>query len=144
MNDKIPVFKLDASVRKDVPMNTPVLNKDEMEYYIWIKVPREYIYFYRLYRILEIGEHVTPLCIFNFCSHEGGPWYRIVSGALNQHPGYHIYRMQFVDICTNETTSLYFAYMLQDDSPDKPYLYMDPDERTCCCNGTSIRRLDTI
>lgn len=144
MIETIPVFNMKASVRSEVSCNTVVINKDEMEYYLWIKVPREYIQFHRLYKLEEIGEHVIPLCIFSFCEYEGGPWYKIISNALNLEPGYHIYRMMFVDRCTNETTSLYFAYILQDDSPDKPYIYLDKSKRGCCCNGIDKSRLYTI
>lgn len=141
-DDDIPCFTLNAVKKSLVAQNTPVINADEFEYYVWIRIPDELVHDFKAVHIEEMGEDIRPVCIIKQSSFMGGPWYRINSYSLNMHPGYHIYRMQMANVVSNDVVSIFFAYVIQDDSPDKPYLYMDRDGKdACCCNVTSEYRV---
>lgn len=133
-----PVFKLNAVKKSLVASNSLVINADEFEYYLWVRVPDDIFKYYRLVDIFETGTKVEHVCMLKSCKYEQGPWYRIESSYLNRHPGYHIYMMKMVNIFTNDVVSIFFSYTIQDDSPEKPYKYMDEsDACACACEGTT-------
>ena len=123
---KIPVFRINAVLRQELPSNTPVWNSDEIEYYLWIRVPRHLGHEFSLYNVCEItdegqGEDLIRKFYWEPCH----PWYRVKTGHLNKTPGFHKYRMSFVSRKSGDTISLYFAYVFQCNHPDKPYKYID-------------------
>ncbi len=141
---ELPAFKLKSTVYKgDLAGITEVISKYMFEFYLYVRVPdvimrNKFV----LTDLEEIGEHENYVCPIKYVEFIGGPWYRITSSALNVHPGQHIYRMHMVNTVTDDVTSVLFSYILQDDHPDKPYIYMDPDKRgACCCNVTSENRV---
>lgn len=53
------------------------------------------------------------------------PWIDIGIGNINIDSGAHTYRIQFLNSKDNDIIFLYFSYIVQDDNPDKPYIYMN-------------------
>lgn len=141
-----PVQVLEAVPKIDISKYSKLINKDEFDYYIYIKVPSEYIHNYVLTDVNKLGEHPGKVCLIKYVDYLGGPWYRIHSDVLDKKVGYSRYQLKFVEKHDNTISSLYFSYILQDDHPDKPYLYMDPEERTCCCEASPYnqRRFETL
>jgi hypothetical protein len=133
-----PIFRLEATVKKNLPSVTTVINSDEFEYYLWIHVPSYVGRDFELYQLEEMSEPPACLCINSCCYHESRrPWYRITSAYLSKLPGLHVYRMSFVNRYTDDVISLFFGYVIQSDSPDKPYIYMDHSGKCGCCENIS-------
>ena len=133
----LPVQQLHACVKKDLPSHTVVINHDEFEYYLWVKIPPYIARDFRLYQIDEMSEPVHELDPHLYYADPGPgfhPWYRITSSGLCKCPGLHVYRMHFVDKHNGDTLSLFFGYIVQHDDPKKPYIYMDPEGRCACCS----------
>lgn len=129
-----PTFKLSAVVKQELPQNTPVFNSGDFEYYLWVQVPKIIARDFSLYEIHEQCEPYKCINLSYFCYHESGrKWYRLLSDKLNKEVGLHVYRMLFVNRYTNDVMSLYFAYVLQNDDPKKPYVYMERDGKCGCC-----------
>lgn len=59
---------------------------------------------------------------------QGRPWLDIRSDQLNQKSGYHKYVVKFLNSTTNSLVQYYFSYILQTENPDKPYIYMNPND----------------
>ena len=58
------------------------------------------------------------------------PWVDFKKSVLDTSIGQHVYRMDFLKGELNIGASCWFSYIIQDNNPDKPYVYMkreDPD-----------------
>lgn len=130
----IPVFSLEASVYPNLTDKCKIINKSISEYFLWIKLPACLVRDAELYQVGEVLQKSTPKCLDwqgFIVRDENHPWLRVAFGILNQSVGMHSYKLCFINKYTDDTFSLYFSYVMQDDEPDKPYLYM----KDCgCCN----------
>lgn len=123
-----PVCKINACRYNEISCNTPVINKNSLDSYIWIRVPSEISREFVLFQVDELVPEYKEFSFFHVIDKEcNKPWFKITSEYLNLDPGQHVYKMSFVNRITNDTCSLYFSYIIQDDSPDKPYIYMKRD-----------------
>ena len=55
-------------------------------------------------------------------AHRG--WVTISPYYLDLEVGRHTYALEFINTATSDTVTRYFVYKIQDDHPDKPYIYM--------------------
>lgn len=112
---------------KPEAISSPVININEFPGIVPILLPDGFNHIHRLYDVHEMSPKWVAVESFQdkFTSKQPTPWIDVKSLDLNLAPGYHKYRLSFIDICTNDTTYLYFAYQVQTDAPDKPYLYME-------------------
>ena len=78
---------------------------------------------YRLMRIFNVDtcENVGTYYYDELCH----PWVDIPVDLLNLSIGLHTYSLEFINLVTGDTFYQYFNYTIQDDDPDKPYIYMN-------------------
>lgn len=120
---KIPVFSINADFIDKY--QSPVFHKYEIEYFLYVHFPKEMNRDYELFQVDEVSPTAQKVPMGTFIEREfGKPWINIKSGILNLDIGKHIYRLSFVNKYSNDVVSLYFGYIIQDDKPDKPYIYM--------------------
>lgn len=128
------VQKIIASRPADVVKNTIILNKDQLEDIMHVYISPEIARDFKMFEIheltdsglveLDIPENVKMM----------RNWVDINMSALNQKSGQHSYRISLFNKSANTVVSLYFSYIIQDDNPDKPYVYMDGSNKcTVCC-----------
>ena len=124
------VFKLEADSKKDLPKHTKIINIHDVEYFLWIHIPEELSWDFELFQLDEIiFSGLVEVDFQGLIEREGRrPWFKLNSGLLNKEIGKHIYKMSMVNRKTNDVISLYFSYIIQDDNPDKPYIYMNRNE----------------
>lgn len=124
---QMPIFKVDACVHSELPSHTRVFNVYEVSYFLWIALPQYMCKNLQLYQMFEVSTgELTEVNYTNMLYQDAGrPWIRVISHILNLSCGQHVYRLDFVDIETAEVVPLFFSYVLQDDSPDTPYVYMN-------------------
>lgn len=121
-----PYFLLDCTDESRLPAVTKSFTKSAIDATAYLKLPsyvdREFV----LYQVeqlepdiadVDISAYVKDCCCNN-------SWLDISVDGLNLHQGYHKYRVCFINKFTNETYSLFFAYIINDDHPDKDYIYM--------------------
>lgn len=131
-----PSFMLDAVRHKDVASASKLFSLQEFEYFLFVRVPTGIAKSYELYQVDEIRDKDEFVCHKDLWEHDPGRvWYKFKSAMLNKDGGYHTYRLSFVNTTTNDTCLLYMSYVVQTNKPNKPYLYMDKDERTCSCGS---------
>lgn len=122
---------LTASSKREVPLNTIVLHSTSIPYNMPIKIPtciNKRLIFTGLYEDKDNELIEVPL---NFIKvHSCHPYIDVVVEGLNTTPGQHDYQIQYVDILTDDISRLYFSYIVQNDNPEKPYIYMD-ESRKC-------------
>ena len=115
----------------DALSNTAVINKNGIEFYIWLKLPDDTCNQLSLFEVIDFNYASGPKNIdfsTKLFRENHRPWIRLESSMLNLDVGYHIFRFRFVDIDLDDYISFYFSYVVQDDNPDKPYMYMTRDE----------------
>lgn len=121
-----PKFMLEACHHSELPKNTPVFNTSEIEYELLIHLPEDICNFIELFQLDEILPSRQEVTFANSITREcRKPWLDTLSELLNMEVGYHIYKLSFIDIRTNQVIPLYVAYIIQDDNADKSYIYMN-------------------
>ena len=127
----LPIQAIEACTYQDLPKHTVVINILNLEYYLWVHIPR-FAKDCNLFQVDEIMPNTGELLKFQYFMHQEykKPWIRITSKILNTEIGQHIYRLHFVHEFTKDVISLYFSYIIQNDDPCKPYIYMNRS-----CNG---------
>ena len=127
----LPAFRIEAVNHHDLASATKLFNVHEADYHLFVHIPVEVSRNYALYEIEEVSGNVSKPYSLDFVSHDRGhPWYRLISDVMNKEIGHHTYKMSFVNKQTDEVCSLYFAYVIQSNNPDKPYVYMDRGDRS--------------
>ena len=109
--------------------NVTVLNRNEIEYFVYLHIPENLAIHSELFGVGDLDHVDVPIdyedLIQRNCKR---PWLRVESRLLDLTAGQHTYRFSFVNQETDDVYSLYISYIIQDDNPDKPYIYMDGKE----------------
>lgn len=133
MIDLNPGINFDLYSYYDALSNSIVLNKSNLESYIWFKIPDNIQKrSMSLYQITDFNAENGPADIGftteTVMREHHRPWIRVNSDILNLKVGFHVLRFHFVDISWDDSASLYFSYTIQDDNPQKSYVYMSRNE----------------
>lgn len=154
---EFPSFRLDAVKHEKVAFASELFSLQQVEEYLFVRVPVYIAREYELYQVDEIRCTAIPLEDPDSDSDsdrdsdsdseepetklwEHDPkriWYKFKSKLLNMETGYHTYRLSFKNLFNNDTCLLYIAYTIQNNKPDKPYMYMDRESRTCNCGNSN-------
>lgn len=86
----------------------------------------------RLYNIYNI-ETYDEISRYYHREETMHPWIDIPVDVLDLKVGLHTYRIEFANSITGDVYYQYFTYTIQDDCPDKPYIYVD--NSACCVRG---------
>lgn len=130
-----PTVKINSCAYNKLNENTPVLNKHQIEYNIFIYLEPDICRCLQLFQVDNIdNEEAQEVTTLGFIEREGTCWLKVKSEALNLEAGQHVYKLSFVDKITNDVIPLFFSYIVQDDNPDKSYVYMNGqgDSTTYC------------
>lgn len=120
----MPSIILEARYKLDT---LPILRKTELPYTLPIFLGDNFNPSLKLYDVYELASTKRSVEHFEniFVQQVGRPWIDVDSCKLNTLTGYHKYQLCFVNIHTDETVIFYFGYQIQDDNPNKPYMYME-------------------
>lgn len=119
-------FQLIAGSRKDLSRNIVMFNKLDTQPTLVVRIPTYVAQNYTMSSVIccedneDISEHASIT--------DNYPWIDVLSENLNLDAGTHTYRVTFDNHYSNETMYMYFGYIIQDDDPDKPYIYMEEHE----------------
>lgn len=124
------ITQLQSCIYKDLPKHSKVFNKDTLNYHLWIYLNPEDVRDAYFIRAEEIGVNADNSTIFpDTFVRESQCWIRVNTSCINQSVGKHTLRFYFVDRYTDTDFSLYASYYIQDDNPDKPYVYMPQEDK---------------
>lgn len=124
------IMSLQACIYEDLPKHTKVFNEDTAEYHLWIHMNPEDVRGCAFYEVKEIGPNADNSKLFpDTFKRESQCWIKVKREYLNNAIGKHIYRLSFVNRETNDDFSLYVSYYMQNDNPEKPYVYMKEKEK---------------
>lgn len=113
-----------------------VFNLTEIEYYLYVKLEPPLVNIWYLYKVEEKtkdGSLIAMPISSGEVVRQSPTWLRFQTNFMNTSVGLHIYKLTFVHTVTNIVATLWFSYTIQNDNPDKPYIYMkredvDPDD----------------
>lgn len=121
------ITSLEACKYDDLPKYTKVFHKSTLNYHLWIYLNPDDVRDTYFIKGLEIGPEADNSTIFpDTFVRDSQCWIRVNTGFLNNKIGKHTLRLFFVNRYTDTDFSLYVSYYIQDDNPDKPYVYMKP------------------
>lgn len=103
--------------------NCKVFNLDLFGPKIFIHLPNWIHDTYRLLSIYDVDSKEAIADYFYESIHE--LWVDISRYELNLSTGIHTYALEFINNIAGDSLYLYFQYIIQNDDPDKPYVYID-------------------
>lgn len=119
---------LEACRYEDLAKYSKVFNLSTLDYHLWIYLNPETVRQTYFNRAFEIGPDADNSRIFpDTFVRESQCWIRVNMQYLNLKPGKHTIKLEFVERYDDTDFSLYISYIIQDDNPEKPYVYMKPD-----------------
>lgn len=111
-----------------MPLNTKIYNSKDFDEIVCVKLPPQMprdmdlieIYNLNASEDVDFADQVTRA--------EHRPWIDISSSILDLGIGQHTYRMTFAKENCKLKATCWFSYIIQDNNPEKPYIYMDRSE----------------
>lgn len=131
-----PISYLECVTSRDAaPKVNKIIRSDEVGRKLIIHLPEDVpIQGTSLYNIEAVVPEVGP--IYFDCKHmpcdccgQDRPWLYLPSQLFDFSVGYHLYRLSFLVEKTRDMFYCYISYTLQDSDPEKPYIYMNKEER---------------
>lgn len=117
-----PVTRCVADDYSKLALNNNIYNADTLSRDLWVELPAA------IKQFVVTGVHpIKSNCAESLPITEvfyKNLWLRIPIELVDTSSGYKIYRIECQHRTTLETMSLYFSYIIQDDNPAKPYIYM--------------------
>ena len=110
-----------ACSHSEVNQHSVVFSKSALSEYIWVRLPEVSSNFI-IDSIRCINPNTVILDLDNILMEN--IWLKLPIGLMDVSSGTKIYQMRFNHRLLNETLTLYFGYVIQDDNPEKPYVYM--------------------
>lgn len=124
----IPVDYLQACKWENLNKSNPTWNRSAIDCYIYIQVPAEVLVNCALYQVYELTSEGCKEAPEGAIVRDVNCWLKGTSSLMNMTAGLHTYKLSFVDRITNVSFDLFINYTVQDDNPDKPYIYMKREE----------------
>ena len=125
--DKITM--LESCRYEDLAKHSKVFNVSVLNYHLWIYLNPEDVRDAYFLGAEEIGPNANNSTIYpDTFKRESQCWIRVNTGYIDQKIGKHTLKLSFVDRYTDTDFSLYASYFIQNDNPDKPYVYMNSEE----------------
>lgn len=121
--------KLIADIYSNLSKVNKVLNLHELDNYLYVYIQPDKTRNCVLQDVREVNfeESTGSESFYSIAEIVSASWIKIHYSKLDLTTGMHVYKLVFNDPVFDETLNLYFSYTVQDDNPDKPYLYMNRD-----------------
>ena len=127
LQDKVFTTVIQSSKLSDLPLHTVIYNAKDFSEIVCVKLPPQMPRDMQLIEIYNLNSS-EDLDFADFVTRdENRPWIDIQSSILDVSAGQHTYRMTFAKEDVKLTATCWFSYIIQDNNPDKPYIYMKRD-----------------
>lgn len=130
LQDNIFTTVIQSSQLSDLPLNTRIYNSKDFDEIVCIKLPPELPRDMSLAEIYNLNASEDVDFADNVTRDEHKPWIDIDSSILDLTAGQHTYRLTFKKVDWKLTATCWFSYIIQDNNPEKPYIYMDRGENS--------------
>ena len=128
LQDNIFTTVIQSSKLTDLPLHTVMYNNKDFSDIVCVKLPSQMPRDMQLVEIYNLNSS-EDLDFADFVTRdENKPWIDIQTSILDVSAGQHTYRMTFAKEDVKLTATCWFSYIIQDNNPEKPYIYMKRDE----------------
>lgn len=120
-----------ATKHDDMFRYRKVFNLTEIDYYLYVKLEPPLASIWYLYKVeekMKDGSLVELPISSGEVVRQSPTWLKFQTNFIDTSVGLHVYKLTFVHTVTNIVATLWFSYTIQNDNPDKPYIYMKRDE----------------
>ena len=119
---------IQSSHMMDLSKNTKVFNIQNFADTICIKLPDDFPRDFTLVGMYCLEENID-LDFEDYVEQiVYKPWVDVKKTLLNTKIGQHTYRMDFMKDDCNIGATCWFSYIIQDNNPEKPYIYMKRED----------------
>ena len=115
---------IQSSKMQDLSSHTEVINLAEIPEIICIKLPDSLPRDMELSGIFDLNANKDIEFIDHVTRDEHRPWIDIQSSILDLSVGQHVYKLTFSKIGIILNATCWFSYIIQDNHPETPYIYM--------------------
>ena len=130
LQDNIFTTVIQSSKLDQLPLNTKIYNSKDFSDIVCVKLPPEMPRDMDLTEIYDLNAS-KDLDFADFVARdEQRPWIDIQTSILDITAGQHIYRMTFSKPDVRLKATCWFSYTIQDNNPEKPYIYMNRETDT--------------
>lgn len=108
--------------------HSATMNVGDLQDKFFLKLPNGLAKYLTLTKIESVGleNNGSDVDIEGKVEQETGRiWIIIDKGVFDVTVGFHMYRLIFEDSALQTERHLYFCYHIQDNAPEKPYIYMN-------------------
>ena len=136
LQDNIFTTVIQSSKLSEIPLHTVIYNAKDFSEVVCVKLPPQMPRDMQLIEIYNLNSS-EDLDFTDFVTrNENRPWVDIQSSILDTTAGQHTYRMTFAKEEIKLTATCWFSYIIQDNNPEKPYIYMQRDEDSGDSSGS--------
>lgn len=116
----------EACSYRDIPKHTPVVNLSDITHKVYIHLSDSSCSHLKLFQIDSVLPNTGECDILDKVIREcNRPWLCISSNYLDLSEGQHIYKLYLIDIYTHDIYHYYVSFIIQNDDPEKPFIYMN-------------------
>ena len=128
IQDNIFTTVIQSSQLSEMPLNTKIYNSKDSSEIVCVKLPPQMPRDMELTEIYNLNASEDVDFADKTTRDEHRPWIDIDSTILDLTAGQHVYRMTFRNPWRKLGATCWFSYIIQDNNPEKPYIYMDRSE----------------
>ena len=128
LQDNVFTTVIQSSQLSDLPLNTKIYNSKDFDEIVCVKLPPQMPRDMDLTEIYNLNASEDVDFADKTTREEHRPWIDIDRDILDITAGQHVYRMTFQKPDCKLKATCWFSYIIQDNNPEKPYIYMDRDE----------------
>ena len=125
IQDNIFTTVIQSSQLSDLPLHTRIYNSKDFDEIVCVKLPPQMPRDMDLTEIYNLNASEDVDFADQVTRDENRPWIDISSSILDLTVGQHVYRMTFSKPECKLNATCWFSYIIQDNNPEKPYIYMD-------------------
>ena len=128
LQDNIFTTVIQSCRLPQLPLNTVIYNSKDVSEVICVKLPPEMPRGMELTEIYNLNSSEDVDFADQVTREEHRPWIDIQTSILDTMVGQHTYRMTFSNLGCKLNATCWFSYIIQDNDPEKPYIYMNRNE----------------
>ena len=124
IQDNIFTTVIQSSKLSEIPLHTIIYNAKDFSDVVCVKLPPEMPRDMVLIEIYNLDSQEDLDFTDQTTRDENKPWIDISSSILDITAGQHTYRMTFQHSELKLKATCWFSYIIQDNHPETPYIYM--------------------
>lgn len=128
IQDNIFTTVIQSSQLSEMPLHTKIYNSKDFSEIVCVKLPPQMPRDMDLTEIYNLNSSEDVDFTDKTTRDEHRPWIDISSDILDLTPGQHTYRITFQKPECKLKATCWFCYIIQENNPEKPYIYMDREE----------------